>query len=132
MKSSEILELVRAGFTKEEISAMENPQDAQDNTQEKDTSVGSDESGANAGEQEKQTSVDTKKEETENKPESTLKVFQDSIKEMIQSNKDLMKVIQASNLNTDSHNNNVIDDINTKAEKALQSIIRPEQKEDKK
>ena len=132
MKSSEILELVRAGYTKEEISALENPQDSQDNPQEKQTSVDSDESVTNGAQQEKQTSDDSKKEESENKPDSTLKVFQDSIKEMIQSNRDLMKVIQASNLNTDSHNNNVIDDINTKAEKALQSIIRPEQKEDKK
>lgn len=125
MKATEILELVRAGFTKEEISALDNPQDPQDNPEAKQNPVGSDESGTNAPEQEKQTSVDSKKEETENKPDSNLKAFQDSIKEMIQSNKDLMKVIQDSNLQNDSHGNNSIDDINHKAEDILKSIIAP-------
>ena len=132
MKSSEILELIRAGYTKEEISALDNPQDSQDNPQEKQTSVGSDESGNRASDQEKQTPVDSETKETENKPDSNLKAFQDSIKEMIQSNKELMQTIQASNLQNDSHGTNSIDDINHKAEDILKSIIAPEKKEDKK
>lgn len=133
MKTSEILELVRAGYTKEEISALDNPQDSQNNSQAEQTSVGSDETGNQSAETEKQTPVDSKNEETENKPDSNLKAFQDSIKEMIQSNKDLMKVIQDSNLQNDSHGNNSIDDINHQAEDILKSIIAPpKEREDKK
>ena len=125
MKTSEILELLRAGYTKEEISALDNPQDSQGNPQVEQTSVGSDETGNQSAETKEQTSVDSKNEETENKPDSNLKAFQDSIKEMIQSNKDLMQVIQASNLQNDSHGNNSIDDINHKAEDILKSIVAP-------
>ncbi len=133
MRTSEILELIRAGYTKEEISALDNPQNPQENPQAKQTPVDSDESGNKAPEQEKQTPVDSKQEESENKPDSNLKAFQDSIKEMIQSNKDLMKVIQDSNLQNDSHGNNSIDDINHKAEDILKSIVAPvKEKEDKK
>lgn len=131
MKSSEILELIRAGYTKEEISALDNPQDPQDNPQDEQTSVGSADAGNQAAETDKQTSVDSKNEETENKPDSNLKAFQDSIKEMIQSNKELMQTIQASNLQNDSHGNNSIDDINAKAEDILKSIVAPEKKEEK-
>ena len=73
MKTSEILELIRAGYTKDEISALDNPQNPQDNPQDKQTPVGSDESGNKAPEQEKQTPVDSKQEETENQPDSNLK-----------------------------------------------------------
>ena len=132
MKTSEILELLRAGYTKEEISALENPQDPQDNPQEKPTSVGSDESGNNATDQEKPTPVDSETKETENKPDSNLKAFQDSIKEMIQSNKELMRTIQASNLQNDSHGNNSIDDINAKAEDILKSIVAPPKEKEEK
>ena len=132
MRSSEILELIRAGYTKEEISALDNPQDPQDNPQEEQTSVGSADAGNQAAETDKQTSVDSKNEESENKPDSNLKAFQDSIKEMIQSNKELMRTIQASNLQNDSHGSNSIDDINQKAEDILKSIVAPEKKEDKK
>lgn len=132
MRSSEILELIRAGYTKEEISALDNPQNPQDNPQDEQTSVGSADAGNQAAETDKQTSVDSKTEETENKPDSNLKAFQDSIKEMIQSNKELMRTIQASNLQNDSHGTNSIDDINHKAEDILKSIVAPEKKEDKK
>lgn len=132
MRSSEILELIRAGYTKEEISALDNPQDPQDNPQDEQTPVGSADAGNQAAETDKQTSVDSKNEETENKPDSNLKAFQDSIKEMIQSNKELMRTIQASNLQNDSHGSNSIDDINQKAEDILKSIVAPEKKEDKK
>lgn len=133
MKTSEILELLRAGYTKEEISALDNPQDSQNNPQAEQTSVGSDETGNQSAETEKQTQVASNSAETENKPDSNLKAFQDSIKEMIQSNKDLMQVIQASNLQNDSHGNNSIDDINHKAEDILKSIVAPpKEKEDKK
>lgn len=131
MRSSEILELLRAGYTKEEISALDNPQDPQDNPQDEQTPVGSADAGNQAAETDKQTSVDSKTEETENKPDSNLKAFQDSIKEMIQSNKELMRTIQASNLQNDSHGNNSIDDINAKAEDILKSIVAPEKKEEK-
>lgn len=133
MKASEILELVRAGFTKEEISTLENPQNEQENPQVKQTSVGSQETDNQVAETEKQTLGQDGQTETENKPESNLKAFQDSIKEMIQSNKDLMKVIQDSNLQNDSHGNNSIDDINHQAEDILKSIVAPvKEKEDKK
>ena len=133
MKSSEILELLRAGYTKEEISALDNPQDPQDNPQEEQTSVGSTESGNQAAETDNQTSVQNNQTETENTPDSNLKAFQDSIKAMIQSNKDLMRTIQASNLQNDSHGTNSIDDINQKAEDILKSIVAPpKEKEEKK
>lgn len=132
MRSSEILELIRAGYTKEEISALDNPQNPQDNPQDEQTPVGSADAGNNSTDQEKQTPVDSKPEENENKPDSNLKAFQDTIKEMIQSNKELMRTIQASNLQNDSHGNNSIDDINAKAEDILKSIVAPEKKEDKK
>lgn len=132
MKTSEILELLRAGYTKDEINALDNPQDAQVNPQAEQTIVGSDETGNQSAETEKQTPVDSKNEETENKPDSNLKAFQDSIKEMIQSNKDLMKVIQASNLQNDSHGNNSIDDINAKAEDILKSIVAPPKEKEEK
>lgn len=131
MKASEILELVRAGFTREEINQMDNPQNPQDNPQEKEISVGSEKPAAESKEPEKETSVGSENHEPENKPDSNLKAFQDSIKEMIQSNNDLIKVIQESNLQNDSHGNNSIDDINHKAEDILKSIIAPEKEEKK-
>lgn len=132
MKTSEILELLRAGYTKDEITALDNPQNAQDNPQAEQTPVGSDESGNNTTDQEKQTPVDSETKETENKPDSNLKAFLDSIKEMIQSNKELMRTIQASNLQNDSHGNNSIDDINAKAEDILKSIVAPPKEKEEK
>ena len=133
MTVSERLELIRAGYSKEEIEAMINPQNPQDNPQENQNPVGSDRPESQAQETEKETSVHTDPAPDENKPDSNLKAFQDSIKEMIQSNKDLMRVIQDSNLKNDSHGNNSIDDINHKAEDVLKSIIAPiKEKEDKK
>lgn len=133
MTVSERLELIRAGYSKEEIEAMINPQNPQDNPQENQNPVGSDRPESQAQETEKETSVHNDPAPDENKPDSNLKAFQDSIKEMIQSNKDLMRVIQDSNLKNDSHGNNSIDDINHKAEDVLKSIIAPiKEKEDKK
>lgn len=129
MKTSEILELVRAGFTRDEINQMDNPQNPQDNPQEKQTSVGSDQAGDLDKEQEKQTPAGSEEPAAENKPDS-ISEFASTIKEMIATNKDLMKVIQASNLQNDSHGNNSIDDINHKAEDILKSIVAP-QKEGK-
>lgn len=133
MTVSERLELIRAGYSKEEIELMDNPQNPQDNPQEKQNPVGSDNPESQPRETEKETSVHNDPAPDENKPDSNLKAFQDSIKEMIQSNKDLMRVIQDSNLKNDSHGNNSIDDINHKAEDVLKSIIAPiKEKEEKK
>ena len=123
MTVSERLELIRAGYSKEEIESMINPQNPQNNPQEKETSVDSEKPESQAQESEKETSVHNDPAPDENKPDSTLKAFQDSIKEMIKSNQDLMRVIQDSNLKNDSHGNNSIDDINHKAEDVLKSII---------
>ena len=131
MNASEILELIHAGYTKEEISQMNNSQNPQNIPQEKETLVGSDKTDPETKETEKETTVGNEKPVEENKPDSNLKAFQDSIKEMIQSNKDLMKVIQESNLQNDSHGNNSIDDINHKAEDILKSIIAPVKEERK-
>ena len=125
MKTSEILELVRAGFTRDEINQMDNPQNPQDNPQEKQTLVGSDQAGDQDKEQEKQTSLGSEEPAAENKPDSTFKEFADTVKEMIATNKELMKVIQDSNLQNDSHGNNSIDDINHQAEDILKSIVAP-------
>lgn len=132
MKTSEILELVRAGFTRDEINQMDNPQNPQDNPQEKQTPVGSDQAGDQDKEQEKQTPAGSEEQPAENKPDSNFKEFADTVKEMIASNKELMKVIQASNLQNDSHGNNSVDDINHQAEDILKSIVAPaKEKEDK-
>lgn len=125
MKASEILELVRAGFTREEINQMDNPQNPQDNPQEKQTPVGSDQAGDQDKEQEKQTPAGSEEPAAENKPDSNFKEFADTMREMIASNKELMKVIQDSNLQNDSHGNNSIDDINHRAEDILTAIIAP-------
>lgn len=125
MKASEILELVRAGFTRDEINQMDNPQNSQDNPQEKQTPVGSDQAGDQDKEEEKQTPAGSEEPAAENKPDSGFKEFADTMKEMIASNKELMKVIQDSNLQNDSHGNNSIDDINHKAEDILKAIVAP-------
>lgn len=125
MNISEVKELLAAGFTHDEIMALENPQNPQNNPQEKPTPVSSE----MQPDENKPESNPEESSQEENKPDANLEIFQQSIKDMIASNKELMKAIQASNLANDSHGNNPIDDINTQAEKALMSIIRQEKEE---
>lgn len=123
MNSSDVLKLIEAGFTKDEIQAMDNPQIPQDNSQEKPTPV-------QTPETESENKPESISDEATNVNDSAVQIFQQSIKDMMESNKKLMETIQASNLQNDSHTVNSVDNIKTQAENALKSIIRPV-KEDK-
>lgn len=125
MNISDVRELLAAGFSHDEIIALINPQNPQNNSQEEQTAVQSDSTDTDV----KPTAVPEPAAAAENKPESDLELFQHAIRDMIASNKELMQTIQASNLHNDSHGSNSIDDITTKAENALRSIIRPEKGE---
>ena len=125
MNISEVKELLAAGFTHDEIMALDNSQNPQNNPQEKPTPVSSE----TQPDENKPESNPEESSQEENKTDANLEIFQQSIKDMIASNKELMKAIQASNLANDSHGNNPIDDINTQADKALMSIIRQEKEE---
>ena len=120
MNYSEVKELLQAGFTADEIRQMEpqendpqennpqenNPQDSQGNPQ-----------GNPQPEQ-------TKPEEpAEADPIAELKELFQGLKE---SNDNLARVIQASNVQHASFGSNSVDDINKKAEDALRSLIRPD------
>lgn len=125
MNISEVKELLAAGFTHDEIMALDNSQNSQNNPQEKPTPVSSE----TQPEENKPESNPEEKKPEENKPDSNLELFQQSIKDMIASNKELMAAIHASNLANDSHGNDSLETINTRAEEALKSIIAQPRKE---
>ena len=112
MESLEVLKLVDAGFTADEIRQMipqeNNPQNPQENPQPEQTEP----------EEPAQSEVD---------PIAELKELFQSMKE---SNDNLAKVIQASNVQNASFGSNSVDDINKKAEDALRSLIRPDLKKE--
>ena len=116
MKYSEVQELLKAGFTADEIRGMttepdnqtDNPQNPQENPQPEQTEP---EEPATPG-------VD---------PIAELKELFQGLKE---SNDNLAKVIQASNVQNASFGSNSVDDINKKAEDALRSLIRPDLKKE--
>ena len=123
MTFSEIKTLLDAGFTKDEIMSISNPQNAQINPQ-----PAEEQPKPSAEEQPKPPAEEQPKPPAEDHPEQLpegLKILQNSITEMMKSNKELMEVIQASNLNNDSHGNNAIETIQTNAENALKAIINP-------
>ena len=113
MESLEVLKLVEAGFTADEIRQMmtpqeNNPQNPQENPQTEQT------------EPEEPATEDTD-------PITELKELFQGLKE---SNENLAKVIQASNVQNASFGSNSVDDINKKAEDALRSLIRPDLKKE--
>ena len=120
MNYSEVKELLQAGFTAEEIRAMmNNPQNPQDNPQ-------TDPEPAPQPDPEPAPQPDP---EPDNVNQITeLKELFQGLKE---SNDNLARVIQASNVQNASFGSNSVDDINKKAEDALRSLIRPDlEKED--
>lgn len=108
MNYSEVKELLNAGFTADEIRQMDpqenNPQNPQENPQPEQT------------EPEEPTLADID-------PIAELKELFQGLKE---SNDNLARVIQASNVQHASFGSNSVDDINKKAEDALRSLIRPD------
>ena len=107
MKFFDVMKMLKAGFTADEIRQMDvekqedNPQNPQENPQD----------------------------EPEQKPAETADPIAE-LKELFQglkeSNDNLAKVIQASNVQNASFGSNPVDDINKKAEDALRSLIRPD------
>ena len=110
MRFLDVARMLKAGFTADEIRQMDvekpedNPQNPQENPQPEQTEP----------EQEPAAAAD---------PIAELKELFQGLKD---SNDNLAKVIQASNVQNASFGSNSIDDINKKAEDALLSIIRPD------
>lgn len=114
MRFLDVVRMLKAGFTAEEIRQMDrddnpqetNPQNPQENPQAEPEPEQEQEPAAAAPD-----------------PIQELKDLFQGLKE---SNDNLAKVIQASNVQNASFGSNSIDDINKKAEDALKSLIRPD------
>ena len=112
MRFLDVARMLKAGFTAEEIRQMDrddnpqdnNPQNPQENPQPEQTEQ--EEPAAAAAD-----------------PIAELKELFQGLKD---SNDNLAKVIQASNVQNASFGSNSVDDINKKAEDALRSLIRPD------
>ena len=110
MRFLDVARMLKAGFTADEIRQMDvekpedNPQIPQENPQPEQTEP--EEPAAAAAD-----------------PIAELKELFQGLKE---SNDNLAKVIQASNVQNASFGSNTVDDINKKAEDALRSLIRPD------
>ena len=110
MKFLDVARMLKAGFTADEIRKMDqetvenNPQNPQENPQPEQTEP--EEPAAAAAD-----------------PIAELKELFQGLKD---SNDNLAKVIQASNVQNASFGSNSVDDINKKAEDALRSLIRPD------
>ena len=116
MKCSEVQELLKAGFTADEIRGMlnepvnpqtDNPQIPQDSPQEQP-----EEQPSPVMQAQTEQPVNTETDERFNQLNSTMEK--------------LIKTIQSSNLNNSSFNSVSEPDINTKVDKIMASIIRPE------
>lgn len=109
MRFLDVARMLKAGFTADEIRKMDqetpenNPQNPQDNPQPEQTDP-----------EEPAAAAD---------PIAELKELFQGLKD---SNDNLAKVIQASNVQNASFGSNSVDDINKKAEDALRSLIRPD------
>lgn len=125
MKFSEVQELLKAGFTADEIRSMLNPQNPQDFPQQENTNIpentsenSSENNCAQAG---YQLSIDLDRAgapaENTNDPKF------DQLNATMEK---LIKTIQSSNLNNSSFNSVSEPDINTKVDQIMASIIRPE------
>ena len=116
MKYSEVKELLQAGFTADEIRQME--------PQENDTQENNPQENNPQDSQENPQPEQSKPEEpAEADPIAELKELFQGLKE---SNDNLARVIQASNVQNASFGSNSVDDINKKAEDALRTLIRPD------
>ena len=110
MRFLDVARMLKAGFTADEIRKMDqetpenNPQNPQDNPQPAQTDP--EEPAATAAD-----------------PIAELKELFQGLKD---SNDNLARVIQASNVQNASFGSNSVDDINKKAEDALRSLIRPD------
>lgn len=110
MRFLDVARMLKAGFTADEIRKMDqetvenNPQNSQENPQPEP--------------------------EPEQEPAAAapdpIAELKDLFQSMKESNDQLTKAIQASNLQNASFGSNSVDDINKKAEDALRSLIRPD------
>ena len=112
MKFLEVARMLKAGFTAEEIRQMDRDDNPQDNNPQN-----TQENPQPEPEHEQEPAADAPD------PIAELKDLFQSMKE---SNDQLTKAIQASNLQNASFGSNSVDDINKKAEDALRSLIRPD------
>ena len=112
MKFLDVARMLKAGFTAEEIRQMDRDDTPQDNNP--------------------QNSQENPQPEPEQTPEPAaaapdpIQELKDLFQGLKESNDNLAKVIQASNVQSASFGSNSIDDINKKAEDALKSLIRPD------
>lgn len=112
MKFLDVARMLKAGFTAEEIRQMDRDDNPQDNNP--------------------QNSQENPQPEQEQPPEPAaaapdpIQELKDLFQGLKESNDNLAKVIQASNVQNASFGSNSIDDINKKAEDALKSLIRPD------
>ena len=111
MKFLDVARMLKAGFTAEEIRQMDRDDNPQDNNPQ------------NPQENPQPEPEQTPEPAAAPDPINELKELFQGLKE---SNDNLAKVIQASNVQNASFGSNSIDDINKKAEDALKSLIRPD------
>lgn len=118
MNYSEVKDLLNAGFTADEIRSMINPQNPQNNPQPEPQP-----------DPEPTPLPDPENPQPDSKPEpqpDPIAELKELFQGLKQSNENLARVIQASNVQNASFGSNSVDDINKKAEDALRSLIRPD------
>lgn len=120
MESLEVLKLVDAGFTADEIRQMmnpqqNNPQNSQENPQEPVVELVYDESIA-----------EEYKKEQEEKKENPVPQEDPRFDQLNETMQKLIKTIQTSNLRNNSIQSMTETDINTQVDKIMAGIIRPE------
>ena len=120
MKYSEVKELLNAGFTADEIRQMK----PQENDPQENNPQENNQQDSQVNPQPEQSKPE---EPAEADPIAELKELFQGLKE---SNDNLARVIQASNVQNASFGSNSVDDINKKAEDALRSLIRPDLKKE--
>ena len=111
MKFLDVARMLKAGFTAEEIRQMDRDDNPQDNNPQ------------NPPENPQPEQTEQEEPAAAADPIAELKELFQGLKD---SNDNLAKVIQASNVQNASFGSNSIDDINKKAEDALKSLIRPD------
>ena len=107
MNYSEVKELLNAGFNAEEIRAMLNPQNPQDNTQPEEPEQAQEPEQVQEPEQEQQ-------------PDDT------KFTQLNDTMTKILKAIQGNNLQNNSFDKRTETDINTEVDKIMGSLIRPE------
>ena len=109
MRFLDVARMLKAGFTAEEIRQMDRDDNPQDNNPQNP--------------QENPQPDPEPESDRQPDPIAELKELFQGLKD---SNDNLAKVIQASNVQNASFGSNSVDDINKKAEDALRSLIRPD------